>query len=95
MIAIKKEPGQRAVVVEIENDLKDLQEAVGGYIEVAYPYKEPVGVICNEEGLITSLPFNTYIRGYFLFGTILIVGLTEDDFCDVPEKYLCKLLNVL
>lgn len=95
MIVIKKEPGQRAVVVEIENDLKALQQAVGGYIEVVYPYKEPVGVICNEEGLLMGLPFNTFIRGYHLFGTILIVGLTEDDFCDVPERYLCKILNAL
>ena len=95
MRVIKKEPGRRAEVVEIENGLKSLQEAVGGYIEVAYPFRGPVGVICKEEGLLLNLPFNTYLRGLYLFGTILIVGLTEDDFCDVPEEYVPKLLGAL
>ena len=36
--------------VEIGTDLSDLQEAVGGYIEVTYPFDENVGVIMNEEG---------------------------------------------
>ena len=94
MIAIKKEPGRRPVVVEIENDLKPLQDAVGGYIEAVHL---PGGliIICNEEGLINNLPFNTYLAGHYLFGPILIVGDGGEDFADVPEKYLAPLLHVL
>ena len=34
-------------VVEIGTELEDLQNAVGGYIEVVYPFDEPVGLVIN------------------------------------------------
>lgn len=96
MIAIKKEPGRRPEVVEIENELKPLQEAVGGYIETVHWYgMDGLVIICNEEGLINGLPFNTDIGGLWLFGTILIVGDGGEEFTDVPEKYLPQLLRTL
>lgn len=94
MIAIKKEPGKRPVVVEIEDDLKALQEAVGGWIEtVTLPYG--LCVICNEEGRIMGLPFNTIFAGIPLVGTFLVVGTKGEDFADVPEKYVPKVLQLL
>lgn len=94
MRAIKKVPGRRPEVVEIENDLKPLQEAVGGYIE-AVTLPGGLVIICNEEGLINHLPFNTFIAGHYLFGPILVVGDGGEDFADVPERYVPNLLGVL
>lgn len=94
MIAIKKVPGERPVVVEIEDDLKTLQEAVEGYIE-AVTLPGGLVIVCNDEGLINNLPFNTFVAGHYLFGNILIVGDGGDCFADIPEKYIPLLLNVL
>ena len=94
MRVIKKEAGRRAEVVEIENDLKVLQQAVDGWIEcVTLP--NGLVIICNEEGLINNLPFNTFIGGHWLFGDILIVGDGGEDFTDIPEKYVPQLLKAL
>ena len=94
MRAIKKEPGRRPEVVEIQNELKPLQEAVGGYID-AVDLPGGLVIICNEEGLLNHLPFNTFIAGHYLFGPILIVGDGGEEFADVPDKYVQPLLAVL
>jgi len=44
-----------------ENLLKELQEIVGGYIEVIpLPMMQSKCLIVNEEGLIYNLPLNPY-----------------------------------
>ena len=45
---LKIAPGQHPQQVEIDNDLKALQEAVGGTIAAVYPFADPVAIICNE-----------------------------------------------
>lgn len=94
MRVIKKEPGRRAQVVEIENDLKPLQEAVGGWIET-YTLPNGLCVICDEEGLLKRLPYNTFFAGNHFVGPILIVGVDGEDFTDVPDKYVPQLLRSL
>ena len=43
------EPGKEAQPAEIEENLKAMQEIVGGLIEAAYPWEDPVSLISNEE----------------------------------------------
>lgn len=43
---------------EIEQSLPALQQAVGGYIEIAPTPGAPFVMFCNEEGKIQGLPFN-------------------------------------
>lgn len=86
------EPEKAPREAEINNDLKSLQEVVGGYIEVVYPYDDPVALVCNEEGKLTGLPLNRKLEDYdIIAGTFFICGLTEDDFGslspDLLEKY--------
>ena len=68
-----------------------LKDAVGGMIEVTYPFDEEVGIILNEEGKLIGLEPDRAMRtndgevydiyvGPFLF---LVVGLTEDSFCSL------------
>ena len=47
---LKIAPGQHPQHVEIDNDLKALQQAVGGSIDAVYPFADPVAIICNDEG---------------------------------------------
>ena len=40
-------PGQYPKQVEIDNDLKALQQAVGGSIGATYPFDDPVAIVYN------------------------------------------------
>ena len=43
---LKIAPGQYPQRVEIDNDLKALQQAVSGTIAAVYPFADPVAIIC-------------------------------------------------
>ena len=90
-------PGEKPIVKEISNTLESLQKEVTGNIEVIYPFDDPVGIVCNEEGKLLGLPLNRALRTEdseiydILAGTFLVVGLGEEDFASLPnmlaEKY--------
>ena len=52
---LKIAPGQYPQQVEIDNNLKALQEAVGGTIAAVYPFADPVATICNDDGKLCLL----------------------------------------
>jgi hypothetical protein len=84
MRALIKNPedeGFRTIVVP--NDLHVLQQLVGGPIET-FTFATDCCIICNEEGKIQNLPFNCVYCGIIFTGTILLVGIDEDKFCDCP-----------
>ena len=89
------EPGKKARVTTIKNDLASLQKLVGGFIECVYPYEDPVGIICDEEGKINGKELNRALRDEngnvydILAGTFLVVGLGGEDFDSLP-KDLCE-----
>lgn len=92
MKAIRKKPGCKPEVIDIDNTLEALQAEVGGYIE-AVTIADAV-IICNEEGRILGLPHNCRFCGIEFVGTILVVGYAGDAFCDVPEEvFLMKTLR--
>ena len=45
---LKIAPGQYPQQVEIDNDLKALQQAVGGSIGASYPFEDPVAIVYNS-----------------------------------------------
>lgn len=92
MKIIMKKPGKKPEVIEIENKLSALQEAVGGYIEVL-PIAEDICVLCNEEGKLLGLPHNIVLCGDILVGTILIVGVAGEEFCDLSDFWLMTLMG--
>lgn len=97
--AIIKRPDERfGHVTNISCTLENLQRTVGGYIEtVTFPGADPEDtfvIICNEEGLIRKLPFNSVIFNSDyrwmiwdpipLRGDIIVLGVDEDEFTDCP-----------
>ena len=86
MTVLLVEPNQHPRPVEIGTGLEDLQSAVGGYIEVVYPFDEPVALVMNEEGKLDGLPLNRALRDDngeiydVVAGSFLVVGLTDEDF---------------
>ena len=87
------EPEKYPRPVEIGTKLEDLQAAVGGFIEVVYPFEDEVGLVMNEEGKLEGLPLNRALRDDdgdiydVIAGPFLVVGLTEEDFGSLtPEQ---------
>ncbi len=56
------EPGKCPVGKEIDGSLADMQQLVGGNIQVVYPFPEEVALVCNEEGKLQGLPLNRALR---------------------------------
>lgn len=90
------EPGKIARAAEIGTSLKDLQKIVGGSIETAYFFDEPVCVVCNDEGKIQGLPIN---RGVYdkkqklidvVFGTAFICDCAGENFGSLTEEQIKK-----
>lgn len=92
MKAIIKKPFETPKVIEIENELSALQEAVEGYIQ-AVPITEDICVICNEEGKLLGLPYNMHLGKDILVGTILIVGVSGEEFCDLSDFWIMTLME--
>ena len=55
-------PGQYPKQVEIDTDLKALQQAVGGNIGASYPFSDPVAIVYNDDGKLMGLPLNRALR---------------------------------
>lgn len=91
MKAILKQPGQRPAVVELENTLKALQRAVGGYIETVTIASDTC-LICNEEGRLMGLEPNP-VMGISLVGPVLCVGVSGDAFCSLTDENAKLLLR--
>lgn len=78
------EPGKKPVLKEIDGSLKSMQEIVGGTIQALYPFKEPVALICNDEGTLLGLPLNQALRDSegqiydIVAGTFFLFGAPAD-----------------
>ena len=90
------EPDRRPVEVSIGTRLGDLQAAVGGLIEVTYPFNDDVAIIMNEEGKLNGLPLNRALRDEngdmydIVAGSFLVAGLTEDSFGSLTPEQMAK-----
>ena len=100
MEVVLVEPGKEARIAEIGSDLRSLQAAVGGYIEAAYFFDDPVALIRNEEGKVYGLPYNRAVRDEagkvqdIIAGPFFVCGLGEDDFCSLPKELQTKYLDM-
>lgn len=78
-----KEPGENWERREIDNTLKAFQGIIGGRIETVQ-VREDLLMVVDEEGVLKQLDPNLYMRGYWLRGTIIAVGVDGEDFGDCP-----------
>ena len=87
-------PGQHPKPIEIDNDLKALQQAVGGSIGASYPFA--VAIVYNDDGKLMGLPLNRALRDEsgeaydVVAGTFLVVGLGEEDFASLTPELAQK-----
>lgn len=85
----------RAILINLDGvkeitvtTLKDMQEAVGGYIETAHHFDNGDTAFVNEEGLLCDVQYWTKIAGAHqpFAGPILILGDTDDEGDSLPAK---------
>jgi hypothetical protein len=81
-----KAPGKKPHSIRISNTIENLQSHVGGYIETV-TLTEDLVIICNEEGRLIGLPHNCEVHGVDFVGTIIFVGISGDEFCDVTISW--------
>ena len=100
MKILRVEPEKSPEIVEMDGSLASLQAAVGGYIEAAYPWDDPVAIVCNDDGKFNGLAPNRAIYDTdgeimdIIAGTFLIVGLTDENFGDLPDELARKYANL-
>ena len=88
--------GQYAEMAEIEAGLSSMQEIVGGNIQAAYFFDDPVALVCNEEGKINGMELNRAVKDEngnildIVAGTFFICGLGEENFASLPEELRAK-----
>ena len=99
LTVVKVEPQKMPEVVTIGSSLEELQKAVGGSIEVIYPYEDYVGLLMNEEGKLLGMELNRALKDEYgqiydiIAGTFYVVGLGEDDFCSLNDQQIETYLN--
>ena len=84
MRVLEKEPKKRPVLKEVENELKPLQEIVGGGNIECVSYRSAL-VICNEEGKLRGMNYNFPLNGDVIVGTAIFVDVEGDDFTDIKD----------
>lgn len=75
--------------INVENSLEALQKAVEGHIENVTLITDLAAMIANEEGLLLGMKRNiiaSIIAGTEIVGPALIVGISDEEYCDVPDK---------
>lgn len=55
MLVLMIEPGEAPRRLELSHSLEEMQKAVGGFIQILYPFEDPVALVCNEEGKLLSV----------------------------------------
>lgn len=84
-VIIKRPDEEYGHMTHISASLKNLQNIVGGYIEVVEV--DDLTVICNEEGKIIGLEENIKCYDDVFVGTIVICGEENENFADIPVSF--------
>ncbi len=95
------EPDKVATVTEIGTSLEDMQKVVGGFIETAYFFDDPVVLVVNDEGKINGMPLN---RGIYdknrklvdiIAGPAFLCGDTGESFTSLTDDQIQKYSQLL
>ena len=98
MTVLVVEPMKEPYIKELPPGLSAMQQEVGGLIAAAYPFDDPVAVVCNDEGKINGMELNRALRdgrgGIYdiVAGPFLVTGLGEENFAslspELAQKYM-------
>lgn len=91
-IVIKK-VGQAPEVKEIKGELHEMQEIVGGYLEVIGLFD---GIFCviNEEGKLIGLPANFAFASDVIVGDVFFCSVSGEDFVSLNDMQIDTIIKL-
>lgn len=99
MTVLVVEPLKEPYLKELPPGLSALQQEVKGLIGAAYPFDDPVVLICNDEGKLNGMELNRALRDDrgqlydIVAGPFLVAGLGEDDFASLSTEMANKYME--
>lgn len=90
------EPGQYPRMASIGSSLEEMQKIVGGDIQEVPYFRDPVCIVCNDNGKIDGLPLNRAIRDGegkvvdIIAGTFFICGIDGERYASLPKEFQKK-----
>ncbi len=76
---VHKGPGEHPRIFEVENSLPELQQLVGGMLEVVHCPVLGADVYCNEEGRLLALARNVQLpSGHVIVGPLFLADCNSD-----------------
>lgn len=93
MKVVIKKVGQAPEVKEIKGELHEMQEIVGGYIEVIGLFD---GIFCvlNEEGKLMGLPKNFVLASDVIVGDVFFCSVSGEDFASLDDMQIDLMLKL-
>ena len=87
------EPMKEPYVADIGNDLKSMQDVVGGLIEVIN-LEDDIVMVDNEEGKLIGLEGNRRVGRDIIAGTFFLCGSNyEGEFVSLTDEQIDKYTN--
>lgn len=93
MRILLKEPGREPRTMVIPNELKVMQDLVGGYIEVIG--LNDMVIICNEEGKLQGLEPNLFMENDVIVGPVIFAGTNREDFSSLTDEQLERVMDMI
>lgn len=90
---IMVEPNKHPIVTTIKTKLENLQEAVGGLIEII-DIEANICILCNEEGKLIGLEGNRKLGDDILVGTFYVCGSNDEgDLVSLTDSQIDKYIK--
>ena len=70
----------------VSNNIKSFQKIVDGYVEMVKLDKN-FALLCNEVGRLRNLKPSITIMGKEYVGNVIIIGVKEEEFVNVPLSF--------
>ena len=86
------EPMEKPRLVTVPHTLENLQKLVDGDLQAVYPWDDPVGLVCDDDGIANGkIPNRALLdeKGNpydIVKGTFFICGLSPQDFASISDE---------
>lgn len=84
--AFVKHPNQDPYLTPLSAELEAMQKLVGGYLQEVAICTDFV-ILCDEEGKLKGKPYNCTCMSKNLVGTLVFVGVKDNEWADIPLSY--------
>ena len=86
------EPMEKPRLVTVPHTLENLQKLVDGSLQAVYPWDDPVGLVCDDDGIYNGKVPNRALLDEegnpydIVKGTFFICGLSPQDFASISDE---------